>query len=206
MLTKPMPNLENDIRWHRLIRTAAEAAKFIDALGYCVLYPAKNVPLPSLYYAVTHRDPRATVVWDKLSQLIWRWKDELPSRGHAVYVKYFRARGSFISLPMLTYFLAMSDVAVSPGDYDRFYSEGRIRYDARLVWEALATHGPLATLELRNACKMDTKAGNARFKRAIADLQRVLVVVHFGTEQETEAWASGRFELACRAFPKQTAE
>jgi len=29
--------------------------------------------------------------------------------------------------------------------------------------------------------------------------------VHFGTERETAAWASGKFELVCRAFPKETA-
>ena len=69
----------------------------------------------------------------------------------------------------------------------------------------LEEHGPLATLELRNACKMDTKSGNIRFKRAILELQCMLIVVHFGTEQETNAWASGRYELTCRAFPKQTA-
>jgi hypothetical protein len=37
------------------------------------------------------------------------------------------------------------------------------------------------------------------------DLQCLLVVVHFGSEQETGAWASGRFELTCRAFPDQSA-
>jgi hypothetical protein len=52
---------------------------------------------------------------------------------------------------------------------------------------------------------MDTKAGNVRFKRAILDLQCLLIAVHFGAEQETAAWASGRYELTCRAFPKETA-
>jgi len=50
---------------------------------------------------------------------------------------------------------------------------------------------------------MDTKAGNKRFKRAIVDLQRLLIVVHFGAEQETKSWASGRYELTYRVFPKQ---
>ncbi len=86
-----------------------------------------------------------------------------------------------------------------------FYAEGRIREDARAIWEAIGENGPLATLELRNICKMDSKAGNVRFKRAVADLQCVLVLVHFGTEQETGAWASARYELTCRAFPKETA-
>jgi len=197
--------IENEIRWPRRVLTVGEAVKYIDATGYCMLFPVANVPLPSLYYAVTHRNPHVDFVWDKYSVMLWRWKDELPRRRRAFYAKYFRTRGTFISLRLLPHFLAMRDAAVAPGDHERFYAEGRIREDARVIWEALADHGPLATLELRHACKMDTKAGNVRFKRAILDLQSLLVAVHFGAEQETAAWASGRYELTCRAFPKETA-
>lgn len=197
--------LEDEIRWPRRVLTAAEAVKYIDATGYCMLYPVANVPLPSLYYAVTRRNPHEDFVWDKYSVMLWRWKDELPGRRRAFYAKYFRTRGTFISLKFLPHFLAMREAAVEPSDHERFYAEGRIREDARVLWEALAVDGPLATLELRHACKMDTKAGNTRFKRAILDLQCLLVAVHFGAEQETAAWASGRYELTCRAFPKETA-
>ena len=196
--------LENEIHWPRRVLTVAAAVKFIDATGYCMLFPVKNTPLPSLYYAVTGRGLRGKWKWDKFSGMAWRWKDELPRRRRAFYAKYFRGRGTLISLKLLPHFLAMRDSAVMPGDQERFYSEGRIRDDARIVWEALEEHGPLATLELRNACKMDSKAGNIRFKRAILELQCMLIVVHFGAEQETSAWASGRYELTRRAFPKQT--
>lgn len=197
--------LENEIRWPRRVLTPAEAVKYIDATGYCMLYPVANVPLPSLYYAVTRRNPHVDFVWDKYSVMLWRWKDELPRRRRAFYGKYFHGRGTLISVKFLPHFLAMRDAAVSPGDHDRFYADGRIREDARVIWEALAEHGPLATLELRHACKMDTNPGNKRFKRAILDLQCLLICVHFGAEQETAAWASGRYELTCRAFPKETA-
>jgi len=50
---------------------------------------------------------------------------------------------------------------------------------------------------------METKIGNKRFKRAILDLQCSLIAVHFGAEQETKSWASGRYELTYRAFPEQ---
>lgn len=206
MPPKPAVTLENELRWPKRIVTAAEALKYINAVGFCILYPVKNVPLASLYYPVTHRNPHEKLVWDKSSMMIWRWKDELPRRRRAFYAKYFRGRGTFISLRFLPHFLAMEEAAVSPLDHERLYAEGRIRADARAVWEALAIYGPMATLELRHVCKMETKAGNARFKRAILDLQRLLIVVHFGSEQETGAWASGRFELTCRAFPEQVAE
>lgn len=196
---------ENQIRWPRRVATPAEAVKYIDAVGYCMLFPVTHVPLPSLYCAVTRRDPNDGVFFDKYFELIWNWKDELPRRRRAFYAKYFRGRGTFISRRQLPYFLAMRDAAVASGDHYRFYREGRIRDDARVIWKALEEYGPLATLELRHACRMETTAGNVRFKRAMLDLQGMLVVSHFGAVQETGAWASGRYELTCRAFPEETA-
>ncbi|HKW90146.1 MAG TPA: crosslink repair DNA glycosylase YcaQ family protein [Candidatus Acidoferrales bacterium] len=186
------------------ITTLAEALRFIDALGFCVLYPIKELPLASLYFAVTGRDPHVEHIWDDKSEMLWRWKDELPCKRRAFYGKYLKGRGTFISLKFLPYFVAMTGSVAGPGNYSRFYDEGLISEDARAIWEAPAKHGPLPTLELRYACRMETTAGNKRFKKAILDLQRMLVVVHFGTEQETAAWASGHFELICRAFPKET--
>jgi hypothetical protein len=170
-----------------------------------MLFPIKDVPLPSLYYSISHRNPKLDFVWNKYAEMLWKWKSSLPQRKRAFYAKYFRGRGTLISLQQLPYFLAMRETAVEPGDHENFYADGRISEDARAIWQALATHGPLATLELRNVSKLDSVAGNVRFKRAIGELQGLLVVVHFGTEQETAAWASGKFELTCRAFPKETA-
>src|SRR5712692_8720533 len=87
-----------------------------------------------------------------------------------------------------------------------FYKAGRIGRDARELWQELAKKSPLPTLELRHACKMETQAGNKRFKKAMLELQVLLIVTHSGAEQETEAWASNRFELVSQAFPKQMAE
>ena len=88
---------ENEIHWPRRVRTLAEAVKYIDATGYCTLFPVNNVPLPSLYYAVTRRNIQniqEEFVWDKLTEMVWRWKDELPHRRRAFYAKYFRGRGT----------------------------------------------------------------------------------------------------------------
>lgn len=200
-MKKSLP--ENEIHWPRRVLKVADAVKYIDAVGFCMLFAVKNIALPSLYYVVTRRDPRAEFTWDKYSAMVWRWKNELPGRRRAFYGKYFKGRGTFLSLTILPHFLAMRGTAVAPEDHEHFYRDGRIREDARVIWEALAKHGPLATLELRHACKMETTRGNIRFKRAMLELQCLLVVVHFGVEQETAAWASGRFELTSRAFPNE---
>jgi hypothetical protein len=195
----------NEIHWPKRVATLADARKYVDALGFCILFPVNNVALPSLYWPVTRRGPEADFVFDKYFERIWRWKGELPRRRLALYAKYFRTRGTLLSLEHIPHFLAMRETAVDPDDHARFYAEGRIGDDARVIWQAVAEHGPLATLELRHLCHMETKAGNVRFKRAMLDLQSLLVVVHFGKEQEIGAWESNRFELTCRVFPRQTA-
>ena len=188
-----------EIRWPKRVVTPGDAVRFIDAVGYCLLFPIKRLPLPSLYYAMARRIP---FTWDPYGARLWDWKAELPRKRRVFYAKYFKGRGTFISLKLLPHFLAMREAATAPDEHERFYAAGRISHDACAVWKALAEHGPMATLELRHACKMETKPGNARFKRAMLELQCLLVVVHFGAEQETSAWASGRFELTCRAFPR----
>jgi hypothetical protein len=198
-------SLAAEVVWPRRVRTPADAAHFLDAVGFCVLFPLTKIPLPSMYYAVARRDIHLGPGWDKYCQMIWDWKDELPHRRRAYYSKCRRGRGMFISLKLLPHFLASRASATSPGDHERFYSDGRISHDAHVIWKTLEEHGPLATLELRHACKMESKSGNVRFKRAMLELQCHLVIVHFGAEQETAAWPSSRFELTCRAFPKQAA-
>lgn len=190
----------NELRLAKRVKTPADAVRFIDATGFCLLFPVKNVPLPSLYYAMGRRLPAR---WDETAERMWRWKDELPRQRRAVYAKYFKTRGTFVSLKFLPHFLAVRESAAAPGEAAQVHAAGRISHDARQIWEALAENGPLATLELRHACKMETKVGNVRFKKAMLELQCLLIVAHFGAEQETEAWASSRFELVSRAFPEQ---
>jgi len=194
---------DSEIRSSDRLRTTADAMRFIETVGFCVLFPVKNVPLPSLYYAVSRRQE---VHWDKSAQLIWKWKDELPKKRRAFYGKYFKGRGSFISLKFLSQFLATHGTAIEPREAEAFYRTGRISHDALELWLALAKHGPLPTLELRHACKMESHAGNKRFKKAMLELQGLLIVTHSGAEQETEAWASNRFDLVARGFSKQVAE
>ena len=184
------------------VKTFGDAVRFLDHVGFCMLFPVKNVPMPSLHFALARRPPAG---WDKYAQLIWKWKDALPKKRRAFYAKYFKGRGTFISLKLLPHFLAARGTAVQPADAEVFYKTGRISHDAWELWQALGKLGAFATLELRHACRMETQAGNKRFKKAMLELQSLLIVTHSGAEQETEAWASNRFELVSRAFPKQVA-
>jgi hypothetical protein len=191
-----------EIRWPRRVVTAGDVVRYLDAVGYCLLFPIKGLALPSLYYAMTRHQ---FVTWDRYAAKLWDWKAQLPLKRRAFYAKYFKGRGTFISPRMLPNFLALRESTASPADAEKFFASGQISHEARTIWEALARLGALPTLELRHACKMESVAGNKRFKKAMLELQTGLFVVHSGTEQETAAWASGRFELTSRAFPKETA-
>jgi hypothetical protein len=199
------PAAGQEVRWRKKVRTAANAVQFIDAMGCCLLFPIRRLPLPSLYFACAQRNIHLGPNWDKYCQLIWGWKDELPRRRRAYYSKCLRGRGMFVSLKLLPQLLVDRKSAFSSGEHELFYAAGRISFDALLIWKALEANGPLATLELRHACRMESKSGNARFKRAMLELQSRLIIVHFGAEQETAAWPSSCFELSARAFPKQAA-
>lgn len=208
-MKKPSPSdsLAGEVRWpaagrSKPVATAAEAVRYINDVGFCLLFPIIGLPLPSLYYACARRP---CTEWDQHCLRIWKWKDDFGRRRRAFYAKYFKGRGTFISLNLLPHFLAAEGSACSAADFDRAYSAGRITADARTLWQALAQHGPLATLELRHACKFETTAGNRRYKKAMLELSRRLLVVHSGAEQETESWASSRFELTAQAFPSAVA-
>src|SRR6266849_3170397 len=102
---------ENEVRWPRKVKTPAEAVRYLDAVGYCMLFPVKNVALPSLYYAVARKKMRPEPHWDQYIQKVWTWKDQLGKKRLALYAKYFRGRGTFISLKVLPHFLAMREAA-----------------------------------------------------------------------------------------------
>ena len=193
----------HEIAWESPVKTLAQVASFIDHAGFCVLFPVKHVSLPSVYFAVSRR---AEVRWDKYAQLVWKWKDELPKKRRAFYGKYFKGRGTFLSLDFLPQFLATHGTAIEPREAEPFYKTGRVSRDGLELWLALAEHGPLPTLELRHATRMESQAGNKRFKKAMLELQGLLIVTHSGAEQETKAWASVRFDLVARGFSKQVAE
>src|SRR5271169_1194975 len=83
---------------HPKITTPAEAARFIRSVGFCMLFPIKKLPLLSLYEAIKGGKPPKEFNWDGDVEKIWKWKDLLGKQRRAYYGKYFRGRGTFISL------------------------------------------------------------------------------------------------------------
>lgn len=187
------------------LRTLQQAGKTIERLGCCLLFPNKKVRLPSLIEAVKGhplRNYNPCTAWDDDFLQVWKWKDELPRKRLAYYGKYFRGRGIFLSLEFLTCFFCLEGNPSAEDGFERLYRAGELSPEARAVCKEIAKNGPLGTLELRYALGWEAKRANDRFKRAVLELQKRLLITHWGAAAETRAWESNVYQLTERAFPK----
>jgi len=195
------------------VRSITQAARYIDRAGFCLLFPIKGLRLPSLWAAVkgkTPRDPSASLrasfnlvaEWDDDALRLWEWKDLLPRRRLAYSGKVFRGKNSLIAPRFLPCFYRLAGNYGTAEESRQLYREGKISPEARALCEEILRHGPQATLELRHALGWSSPRQNRRFKRALEELQRRLLIVHWGVKAETRAWESVVYQLTPRAFPR----
>jgi hypothetical protein len=186
------------------VRTIDEAAKFIDTVGFCLLFAsAQGIELPSLFEAVKGRRDVYIENWDADSDRIWTWKGELPADRRAYYGKALASgKPVFISLHMLPHLIAL----VAPESVDQDYGRGRISLDAKRLYDALRSLGPTPTMALREAAGFNRPGSTPRYHHALDELQRALLVLPVGGTREVGAWTSQIFELVERWFPHQVAQ
>lgn len=178
----------------RKIGSRDRAARFVDDVGFALLFPKSGVQLPSLWEAASDRPFSETVEWGSDIERVWRWKDELPREGLAWYGEFVRGRKSFLSPTLLADLYPRSG---GPADFD----EQPLSPEARRIARMLLRSGPQSTAALREAFDIDGVRGRERLSRAIGELGRALVLTHFGTEEEGTGWASAVLELTTRVFP-----
>lgn len=179
------------------VRTFAQAAAWIDQTGVALLFPGTG--FPSLSEAMG----RKGMVWDETTEKMWEWKDELTRKRKAWFGKLINGKGTLIAPRLLT---AVSAALGTPWDIDAaefLYARGRLSAEAQRVAAVLRKDGAQPTLALRYAAGFDTPSKNLRFKRAVVELGRLLLVTHFGVEKEQgAAWPSAIYELTPRAFAR----
>jgi hypothetical protein len=185
------------------LRTEEEAAQWVDACGFTLLFPVKNIELPNLWEAICGR--RRALTSEHYSEGMdetWTWKDTLPARKRIFYAKILRGKATLISLRMLPYFYALSENFGEIDDYLLEYEDGRLTDEAKRVYEALLRHGqPASTGILRREAGLDGKANMTRFDRAVYELQRGFKIAKVGIS-ETNAWKySYVYDLFIRVFP-----
>ena len=169
------------------LHTADEAVAFVNQRGFIYFWPIKGILLPSLWVAAAGDRPVADA-HDDPGHVTWGWKDSLLGQRRLYYAKVLRKRATLISLALAPYFYALSENYGSPDeDYLTIYEQGRLTLEAKLVYEALLDHGPLDTVALRQAARLTSRESEARFNKAISDLQADFKILPIGVT-DSGAW------------------
>jgi hypothetical protein len=186
------------------VQDEEQAARFIDEVGLCVLFPVQRMELPSLWEAINgcsrplprHHDD------DALGKA-WRWKDTLPARGRVYYGKLLRGKATLLTLDLLPSFYALSPNYGGAEDYLQEYEAGRLSREARAICDVLLERGALPTGDLRRLAHLSSRSQKYRFERAIAELQQKLMLAKVDTADAGPWHYSYVYDLFVRAYPVQ---
>ena len=182
------------------LKTLADAVRFVDEVGFCFFWPITGVEMPSLWAAVAGDRPVADE-HDDPGHVTWRWKDQSLDQRHWYYGKLLRGKATLVSLQLLPCFYALSENFGGPDDYLDEYRAGRLSLEARLIYEVLRDGGAMDTLRLRREARLSAPASQARFEKALTELQKGLKILPVGVAQ-AGAWRYAFiYERVDRWFP-----
>ncbi|MDX6247930.1 MAG: hypothetical protein QOF10_1290 [Kribbellaceae bacterium] len=172
----------------RGVGTIQRAGKFVDDVGFALLFPAPRPIGPSLWEAVAGEDsePFGTGMGED-EQKVWGWKDELPRRGLAWYGAYLGGRGTFLSPTLLA---ALYPGAGELDDHEQL----ELSPAAHEIAAALAVE-PLSSAALRSLL-----GDRNKYQRAITELQRNLLVTSAGVQEQSNGWPAALLTLTCEQF------
>jgi len=184
------------------IKSKEQAIQFVDQRGFIFFWPIKDMLLPSLWVAVAGDRPVADA-HDDPGHVTWGWKDSLLGARRWYYAKVLRKKSTIISLLVAPYFYALSENYGSPEeDYQIQYMQGTMTQEAKAVYEALLSEGPLDTISLRRAAHLSSRESDSRFNRALTDLQADFKVLPIGTSQAGGWRYSFIYEVVARHHPE----
>lgn len=184
----------------RRVSAPAAAREFVNRRGFVFFWPIKGIDLPSLWVAVAGNRPVADG-HDDPGHITWRWKDNALGKKIWYYAKVLRHKATMISLETAPYFYALSENYGSPEeDYLLAYEEGRLTQAARQMYEALLQEGPLHTIDLRKAARLEN-ARESEFNKALETLQADFKILPVGVAR-AGAWKySFIYEIVARHYP-----
>ncbi len=184
------------------VRSKEEAIRFVDARGYVMFWPIKDIVMPSLWSAVAGDRPVADA-HDDPGHVTWGWKDSLLSERRWYYGKVLRRRATIISLGVAPLFYALSENFGSPEeDYLDQYRDGTMTAEAKSIYETLLQEGPLNSVALRRAASMAGNSSSYRFNKGLDELQADFKVLPIGVAQ-AGAWNYAFiYECVHRYYPE----
>lgn len=161
-----------------MIRTLAQAQRWIDKVGLALLFPHHDVVLPSLWEQVSglqHTD------WDTPEiNFLWWAKDALPEEGRAVVGKHLARTTSCVAPRLLPALVAANG---EPMDDDP-------------VVEVLREAGPLTNPQLRAI----TGLSKREVDRSLMQGHRQLVLTNAYLVDEGSTWGSLAHDLLARKW------
>lgn len=189
------------------VRSAAQALRFVEAVGICSTFRVFPEGLPCLWEAVVGRErPR----WPRRSHhdagiaLTWDLKDVLPARRQVYYGKLLRGHPVLVALDLFPAFYALVRGHQRARDYRAEYAAGRLSLTARRLMDSLHGESPQYTRGLRAECHMLEPGKTREFERAMAELQQGLWIAK--TEERYEPSFSYRWDLLEHWLPGPVAE
>jgi hypothetical protein len=190
-------------RAHLRVQTQDEALRFLNEVGLCLLFSARDIELPSLWGALCGGDrPVPRHHDDRELGLAWRWKDTLPAARAVLYGKYLRKKPVFISLDLAPFFYALSPNYGDPQqDYLEDYRDGRLSVEAKQVYEVLLEKGALPTSRIRLDAGLGGKSNATRFDRALAELQMSFRIAKVAISDANRWSYCYVYDLLPRHFP-----
>ncbi|RLA82090.1 MAG: hypothetical protein DRG31_07875 [Deltaproteobacteria bacterium] len=186
----------------RRIQTVEEARAFVEEVGFCHFWPIKDVETPNLFHAIAGRVRPVPMEHDDPDiSKCWGWKDQSLGKKWWYYGKLLRRRATLVSLDLLPTLYACSENYGDLNGYLQEYRAGMLTAEAKQIYEALLTHGPLDTIRLRREARMSAESAKSRFERALVELQVGLKVLPIGVAR-AGAWRYAFiYEIVQRHFP-----
>lgn len=171
----------------RGLQRMEQAIEFVQERGFVFFWPTKGIEFPSLWAAVAGDRPVASE-HDDPGHVTWGWKDRMLGERRWYYAKLVRKRATLVSLEAAPYFYALTENYGDPEqDYLVQYEAGRMKQEAKLVYEAILKHGPIDTVALRRKAGLASQDSKYRFDRSLNELQAEMKILPVGVA-EAGAW------------------
>jgi hypothetical protein len=208
MIALPFEHLQNyRAKTHRQLpglrlKDRDEAVAYVQERGFVYFWPIKEVVMPSLWTAVAGDRPVADA-HDDPGHVTWGWKDSLLGQRVWYYAKVLRKRATMIAMDVAPYFYALTENYGAPEeDYLTIYEQGRMTLEAKTIYETLLDHGVLDTIALRKAARMTSKESDARFNKALTDLQVDFKILPVAVT-DSGAWRYAfAYDIVARQYPE----
>jgi hypothetical protein len=185
------------------ISSLEAAAAFVDRVGIVVAWGKADLVLPSLWSGIAGPDADWAIrdetgkalEFSPEFQRLWRWKDELPEQRLACAGKHFSSAALLIAPRLLAAAYALTGRS---GEVDDFRGD-ELETLEREVAEVVLENQPLTGPEIRRLLgTTDRKA----VERAVARLQRRLVLTNAGAAEQAQGWRAIRQDVFARRWQR----